>query len=303
MQAIIDVVLNNVNAITFPVSVSLSDRWRLFLEFNLILAVEMKLHFSKYHGTGNDFIIIDNRNNEVNLSMQQIERLCDRHLGIGADGLMILLHAAQHDFEMKYFNADGGEGTMCGNGGRCITAYAHHLGIISQRSRFLTIDGEHSGEILDQKGNTSMISVTLRDIHRIERNQNYYLIDTGSPHYVEFVEDMKELDTFNRGKLIRWDPRFQPEGLNVNFVKVKGEYLTVRTFERGVENITLSCGTGVTAAAVAADMENNETKTQYQIQTLGGELIVRFKKHNHSYQNVSLTGPVKHVFDGSIDLP
>ncbi|MCB2221902.1 MAG: diaminopimelate epimerase [Bacteroidetes bacterium] len=263
----------------------------------------MKLHFSKYHGTGNDFIIIDNRNNEVNLTKQEIKWLCDRHLGIGADGLMLLFHTIPFDFEMKYFNADGGEGTMCGNGGRCIVAYAHHLGMSDQRAHFLTIDGEHHGEILEQKDHISMIKVTLQDIHQIERNQNDYIINTGSPHYVKFVNSLEGMDIFNRGKEIRWDERFQPEGLNVNFVVSKAENLIVRTFERGVENITLSCGTGVTAAAVAADLKSNGTRNQYQIETLGGELMVRFEKQHNVYKNVSLTGPVKHVFDGSIEIP
>lgn len=262
----------------------------------------MEIRFSKYHGTGNDFIVIDNLNRQLDLTRDQLKMLCDRHLGIGADGLMLLLPSQKFDFEMKYFNGDGGEGTMCGNGGRCITAFAYQIGLIRNTTRFTAIDGEHCGEILGSEENQMKIKVTLRDISQIKQDANYFLVNTGSPHYVEIMDDPDGIDIFQRGKSIRWDPRFAPEGLNVNFVKVDGDKLLVRTFERGVENITLSCGTGVTAAAVAADIHQGQPRNEYHIQTYGGNLKVQFVKDNKIYRHVSLTGPVQHVFNGTIEL-
>ncbi|MEZ5146234.1 MAG: diaminopimelate epimerase [Bacteroidales bacterium] len=262
----------------------------------------MKIAFSKYHGTGNDFIIVDNRNGAFNLTKEQINFICDRHLGIGADGLMLLGTSTSHDFEMKYYNADGGEGTMCGNGGRCITAFARQVGIKAKEVRFLAIDGEHKGQVLDHNNNDFVVKVSLRNIFIINKYPGYFVIDTGSPHYIEFHDDPDQIDIYNQGKKIRWDDRFQPEGLNVNFVRQERNKLLVRTFERGVEDITLSCGTGVTAAAVAADLRLDTQNSEYFIHTFGGDLKVSFKKNGEQYHNVWLEGPVKHVFDGNIEI-
>lgn len=263
----------------------------------------MKLTFSKYHGSGNDFILIDNRTGTNHLSREQINYLCDRHLGIGADGLMLLMLSDKFDFEMKYFNADGGEGTMCGNGGRCITAFAKQCGQIKNKAEFKAIDGLHKSEILESNETGFQIRVSLKDVVKIKQQPDYFVIDTGSPHYVTFYEDLEKIDIYQEGKQIRWDKKFRPEGLNVNFVKKAGNHLTVRTFERGVENITLSCGTGVTAAAIAANVLDNNKNQSYDISTFGGTLTVSFHKEVNTYKNVVLEGPVKHVFDGTIELP
>ena len=258
----------------------------------------MNIIFSKYHGTGNDFIIIDNRSLKLKPSKEWIAKLCLRRFGIGADGLMLIENSKDSDFSMKYYNADGNEGTMCGNGGRCIVAYAHSLGIIKKITKFKAIDGEHSAEIIEHNETDCIVDLKMQDVDNINVYEDNYFIDTGSPHYVSFVEDLKNFDVFNQGKEIRYSKEFMPNGTNVNFVEVRGENLFVRTYERGVENETYSCGTGVTASAIAFSMKEN--KIPKNIITRGGELNVKFKKVGNSYSNIHLIGPASFVFKGEI---
>lgn len=254
--------------------------------------------FYKYHGTGNDFILADNREKNINLSKEQIAHLCHRRFGIGADGLMLLENAAGYDFRMIYYNSDGGESTMCGNGGRCITAFAKRLGIIASIADFVAIDGPHSAKICDN----GMISLQMNDVHEMNINEGYTLLNTGSPHYVKWVKDVKSTEIFTEGRKIRNQPEFQPDGINVNFVQLADGKLSVRTYERGVEDETLSCGTGVTAAAIATTGTKTGTfKTR--IDTPGGNLEVSFVKNSPtSATNVVLTGPAVFVFSGEIEI-
>lgn len=259
------------------------------------------INFTKYHGTGNDFIILDNRNQTVQFNQEEIARLCHRRFGIGADGLMLLLSSEGYDFEMQYFNADGGEGSMCGNGGRCITAFAFHLGLIEEHATFLAIDGTHNALITKSSDDYCQIQVSLNDVKNVKTaGTNKYIMDTGSPHYVEFTKDIKSVDVFSEGKRIRLDKQFQPAGTNVNFVEEKGSGLKVVTFERGVEDITLSCGTGVTAAAIAASAEKSDGHYTWEIDTQGGNLSVSFIKQNNHYTDIWLSGPAEKTYSGTI---
>ena len=252
--------------------------------------------FYKYHGTGNDFILLDNRDKEINLSTEQVAFMCDRHFGIGADGLMLLEHAAGYDFRMVYYNSDGRESTMCGNGGRCITAFAKSLGMIHNAARFVATDGEHTATIDDN----GLISLHMQDVKHINIQDGYTILDTGSPHYIVWVKDVKDIDVYYEGKAIRNQERFQPDGINANFVELNNGRLSVRTYERGVEDETLSCGTGVTAAAIAATC-NALGAFKTAIETPGGHLEVSFiKKTPTSAINVVLIGPATFVFKGEI---
>lgn len=261
----------------------------------------MKISFSKYHGAGNDFILIDNRLNKNELTKTQIAFLCNRHFGIGADGLMLLNKDKLFDFRMLYYNSDGNESTMCGNGGRCITAFASDLGIITDKAYFIAVDGEHTSEIIDNSGKENIIKLKMKDVSDFESCGNYFLIDTGSPHYVQFVEDLNNFDVYNKGKEIRNDFHIAPEGLNVNFVQILSDKLFVRTFERGVENETLACGTGATASALIYSQFNKSNHVD--IVTLGGLLSVSYeKKTDKCFQNIYLQGPAKFVFAAEIEL-
>jgi diaminopimelate epimerase len=261
----------------------------------------MKLNFSKYHGAGNDFILIDNRLNPFELTNSQIAFLCDRHFGIGADGLMLLSADRYYDFKMVYYNSDGNESSMCGNGGRCITAFASDLGIITQKAHFVAIDGEHTSEIIEDSGKEKTIKLKMSDVLNYDMFDDFYIINTGSPHFVKFVENVIDIDVYNLGKAIRNDQRFAPNGLNVNFVQIEDNQLFVRTYERGVENETLACGTGVTASALVFSNIKNVNKVD--IKTLGGNLKVSFeKKTDKCFQNIYLQGPAKFVFATDIEL-
>jgi len=262
----------------------------------------MKLSFYKYHGTGNDFILIDNRKIDIHLEEKTIAKMCDRYIGIGADGVMVLKPSDTYDFEMEYYNADGKEGTMCGNGGRCITFFANKIGIIKDKARFLAIDGEHKAEIKSINKSTAVISLSLTDVEKVENFGDYFLVDTGSPHYVQFVKDIDGVNILEKGKILRWDKKFQPEGVNVNFVEIKDEALIVRTFERGVENVTLSCGTGVTASAIAANVVLPGNRESFNIKTYGGDLKVIFKKETEYYTDIWLEGPAEKVFEGILEI-
>ena len=260
----------------------------------------MLVHFSKYHGTGNDFVLIDGRELDFPFHDQSlIKNICHRRFGVGADGLIILENSKEEDFAMKYFNADGKEGSMCGNGGRCITAFAHRLGLAGRDTRFEGIDGIHDASILPEE----VIRLKLSDVEGIRELEDGYLVNTGSPHFVRFVEDLENKLMNLEGKEIRHEPRFGPEGVNVNFAEVldSANTLFVRTFERGVEAETWSCGTGVTAAAISSYMRNKTDKITYRIITKGGELEVDYQvSEAYRFTEVYLTGPVSHVYDGTI---
>jgi len=259
----------------------------------------MKFIFYKYQGTGNDFIIIDNRNNDVSINNNKVKKLCDRRFGIGADGLMLLENHSELDFNMRYFNSDGNEGTMCGNGGRCLVAFAKHLDIIDDSTGFYSIDGKHLAKV----NSDGTISLEMQNVNEINLvNKNYYL-DTGSPHYVTFKDNVKDIDVYKRGSEIRNSEEFAPDGTNVNFVEIINDKLFVRTYERGVEDETLSCGTGVTASAISTSIHLNSDKNSYDIITLGGNLNVSFKKlDKNSYTDIWLTGPATFVFKGEIEI-
>lgn len=244
-------------------------------------------------------MIIDNREKTVSLSTEQIRFLCDRRFGIGADGLMLLELEPGIDFKMVYFNADGHESSMCGNGGRCITAFAKHLGIIGTEAKFLAVDGLHEAKINDRE-----VALKMNDVRQLEVGDDFFYLNTGSPHYVKFVEDLEHLDVYTEGRKIRYSDRFKAEGTNVNFVERRSDGLFVRTYERGVENETYSCGTGVTAAALVAGFKGWSTdKHSCRIQTPGGKLNVRFEKVLEStFYNIWLEGPATFVFKTELTL-
>jgi diaminopimelate epimerase len=266
---------------------------------NVILRVNKcpMIPFYKYHGTGNDFVLIDNRDKQVQLSTQQVAALCHRRTGIGADGLMLLENAEGYDFRMVYYNADGNESSMCGNGGRCITAFAQQLGIVSNKVRFVAIDGAHDA-IINPNGT---ISLHMQDVPNMDVHDGYTVLNTGSPHYVRWQRSVVETDVVAEGRRIRNLPEHGSNGINVNFVAIAGDKLTVRTYERGVEDETMSCGTGVTAAAIAATCHSLGQFTT-QIDTPGGQLTVTFRKDTPtSASNIVLTGPAVFVFKGYTD--
>lgn len=262
----------------------------------------MRINFFKYHGNGNDFIIIDNRSGEVDLSREQVAFLCDRHFGIGADGLMLLEARSSYDFSLKYYNSDGNESTMCGNGGRCMTAFANELGIIPNAARFLAIDGDHEAEILSKDGNTCLVSLKMKDTLPGEIFNDGYFIDSGSPHFVVFVADVKAIDVLSEGRRLRYDKRFEPGGCNVNFVEIIPGGISVRTYERGVENETLSCGTGVTASALITAFLGKGKPDSCFVETPGGEFKVSFHLSQGGFSGVFLEGPAAFVFKGGITI-
>jgi diaminopimelate epimerase len=256
----------------------------------------MNIHFYKYQGAGNDFVIIDNRSFPIQLSTAQIAFLCDRRFGIGGDGLMLLQSLPGADFEMVYYNADGNESTMCGNGGRCIAAFANHLGIVEKDMNFKAIDGMHQASILENH----IVALHMQDVASIEFEEDVTILNTGSPHYIKRVADVKQIDVFNEGRAIRNQDTFQPKGINVNFVAEDATGLTIRTYERGVEDETLACGTGVTAAAIASVKKNIGT-FEIPVTAMGGNLSVSFeKKTDNTAENIILTGPATLVFEGDI---
>jgi len=260
----------------------------------------MQVQFYKYQGTGNDFIIFDNRKNEYNfLNSDQIRRLCDRRFGIGADGLMLLNEKEGYDFEMKYFNADGGESSMCGNGGRCMTQFAYDLGIHRTTYKFLAIDGPHEAGI-DTEGS---ISLKMKDVNDVKRIHSDYVLDTGSPHYVKLVSDVMNFDVTKKGHELRYSKEYEKEGINVNFVEqVSDDKIIVRTYERGVEGETYSCGTGVTAAALIC-YHNENGFNEVEVKTLGGNLSVEFVRVEEGhFREIWLRGPVEKVFEGTTEL-
>lgn len=270
----------------------------------------MNLHFYKYQGTGNDFIVLDNREGHFSLDERIIAQLCDRRFGVGGDGLMLLENAPNYDFRMVYYNADGNESSMCGNGGRCLVAFAKKLGIFTQKTRFLAVDGAHEAVFLAD----NRVSLKMQDVQDVAMDGMDFVLNTGSPHFVRMVYDAKTVQVVQEGRKVRNSDRYKAEGINVNFVSRKGNGIVVTTYERGVEDETLSCGTGVTAAAIAAflyqkmaakkvhEYGNMTDEQQVEIETKGGALAVSFQlEPTGSLTNVWLTGAAELVFEGFLD--
>ncbi|WP_029034685.1 diaminopimelate epimerase [Salinimicrobium terrae] len=260
----------------------------------------MKLNFFKYQGTGNDFIMVDNRTSVLSKNdTTLINFLCDRKFGIGADGLILLEKPAKtgEDFEMVYFNADGNESSMCGNGGRCLVAFAKFLGIVSHKAAFTAIDGFHEAVI-----EKDLVGLKMANVDFISKIGNALFLNTGSPHHVIFSENVASIDVKKEGSAVRYSQQYNPQGgTNVNFVSStdKGNF-KVRTYERGVEGETLSCGTGVTAVALAAFHSGRTSSTTVKLNTPGGDLEVSFQALDDGYRNIWLKGPAKQVFKGEI---
>lgn len=258
----------------------------------------MKLVFTKYQGAGNDFVMVDNRDKNYFLSPTQIERLCDRRFGIGADGLIVLEQDLDSNFKMIYYNSDGRVGSMCGNGGRCVVAFAQQLGVFKDDCSFIAYDGLHRAKCLDG----GLVSLEMIDVCSLEKMNNAWVLDTGSPHLVIFKENINEINVKEVGAAIRNSADFLEHGINVNFVERKGDELFLRTYERGVEDETLACGTGATATAIAA-FEAGLIKTErVKVNVLGGQLEVSFSKQENLYVDIHLIGDAKFVFKGEIDV-
>ena len=257
----------------------------------------MNIQFYKYQGTGNDFVMIDNRQDTFEKNNTKlIADLCDRRFGIGADGLILLENHPKVDFKMVYYNADGNESSMCGNGGRCITAFANQLGIIKNSATFEAIDGLHHS-IIEKE----LVKLQMQDVKTVEKHQNYMFLNTGSPHHVQMEFDLEILNIKEQGSRIRYGAPYFNEGSNVNFVKkLKDDEFLVRTYERGVEDETLSCGTGVTAVALAMNYIGETEKSLIILHTQGGQLQVTFEKNGEGYKNIWLIGPAIQVFKGTI---
>lgn len=257
----------------------------------------MNLSFYKYQGTGNDFVIIDNR--ELNFPKENhalVRHLCDRRFGIGADGLMLLEVAVGYDFKMVYFNSDGHPSTMCGNGGRCLVAFAKKIGLVTDKAFFLATDGPHSAYF-----NENDVCLGMSDVLEVSKRNEAFFLDTGSPHHVQFVTDIASLDVKKEGAKIRYG-LYGAKGANVNFISEQSDVFKIRTYERGVEDETLSCGTGVTAVAISIYEQQPDQTLPIPIQTLGGQLKVNFTKRDRAYTDIILQGPAQFVFEGIFDI-
>ena len=259
----------------------------------------MKLHFNKYQGTGNDFIMVDNRDSTFpKKNIELINKLCDRRFGIGADGLILLETSEKYDFTMVYFNADGNEGSMCGNGGRCIVAFAKSLAVIDKETTFEAVDGLHYASIKN-----SIVSLQMINVEIVEEFENYLFLNTGSPHHICFNNEVETINVKELGAKIRYGAPYFQEGTNVNFAEqISDNSFKVRTYERGVEDETLACGTGATAVAIAANKSNKTTANSINLEVLGGNLEVSFIRKGDSYSNVFLKGPAEFVFEGNISV-
>ena len=266
----------------------------------------MQIKFNKYQGAGNDFIMIDDRVLQFPVSVALVNHLCDRRFGIGADGLILLRNYPNFDFEMVYFNSDGNLASMCGNGGRCVAAFAKQLGIKEEEYYFMAVDGEHRAFIKD-----GLVSLQMKNIDKVSKNGSDIVLDTGSPHYIRFVDQLTDLEVVKLAKEIRYNPEFNEKGINVNFVainKTSDYHIKLRTYERGVEDETLACGTGVVASAIAYFQESDHQKNiassnHIFVSALGGELEVDFDYDPQNlYNNIWLTGPAERVFEGGYNF-
>lgn len=274
----------------------------------------MKIHFYKYQATGNDFVVIDNRSGEYNFTKEQIGKICDRKFGIGADGLMLIEKHPSLDFNLQYYNSDGSQ-SLCGNGSRAAVRMASALGIVNGKTTFNAYDGEHKAELLSLE----IVKLKMNDVKSTSKAGEDFFINTGSPHYIKFVTNVKQYPVVEEGKKIRYSDAYKPGGTNVNFVELLPDNtIFVRTYERGVEDETLSCGTGIVAAALAASFKGYSSPVS--IKALGGELSVAFKTrqtgqavpetpekslqtgHGGTFSEIFLIGPAKLVFEGDLEL-
>lgn len=260
----------------------------------------MRFKFNKYEGTGNDFVMVDNRSDFFpKEDVKLIEKICDRRFGIGADGLILLENDFATDFRMVYYNSDGNESSMCGNGGRCLAAFAKNLGVIDNESTFIATDGLHHASILDD----GKVSLQMKEVNHVQIENDYVFLNTGSPHHVMMVDDLENLDVKTKGAQIRYSDLYGKEGSNVNFVKqISENHFALRTYERGVEDETLSCGTGATAAAIAMYDLGKTNANVVQIDVQGGTLKVAFTRENGIYKDVLLEGPATFVYEGEMEL-
>ncbi len=258
----------------------------------------MKVNFRKYQGTGNDFVIIDDRDHRFpDKRLDLITNICDRKFGVGADGVILIRNHAEFDFEMIYFNSDGSK-SFCGNGTRCAVSDCYSLGMIKRTTKFLSTDGIHEAEILEN----GIVRLLMHNVDKVETNGDDFIIDTGSPHYVTNVERLSDLDVVKSGREIRYSERFSKNGINVNFVEQCGNIVSIRTYERGVENETLSCGTGATAVALSFSIGIG-LESPVKVIVQGGELAVEFEKLDQNrFRNIYLSGPAEFVFEGQITL-
>jgi len=267
----------------------------------------MVINFFKYQGAGNDFIIIDNRNNIASsLTQKRVKELCDRNTGIGSNGLILLESDPLLDFKMVYFNSDGRQSSMCGNGGRCIMKFAHQIELIDKTASFSAVDGEHKAKITGKN-----VHLSMQDVNKINQIKNYnkltgistnsVFLNTGSPHIVNIV-DRLDIDFISFSKKIRYSEKYKEKGININIVKVQDQELDVRSYERGVEDETLSCGTGVTACAIASHFLGIIKTTNVKVNSIGGELFVKFSQQNLTYNNVWLIGPAEFIYTGEVSI-
>ncbi len=260
----------------------------------------METEFSKYHGTGNDFVMIDNRDGRFpKENAILVERLCDRRFGIGGDGLILLEDDKSSDFRMVYFNSDGREGSMCGNGGRCTVAFARQLGLIGKTTKFNAADGAHEA-VISESGD---ILLKMQDVSKMDINPDYIFLDTGSPHHIEYVKNLGDVDVKVRGAELRYGGLYGDAGSNINFAfQESADIFSVRTYERGVEDETFSCGTGAVAVAIASHATGKTKAENIEIRVLGGSLRVKFESKNGIYRNVVLSGPATFVYSGKISI-
>ena len=260
----------------------------------------MKISFSKYQGTGNDFVMLDNLNGQYDsLTIPQIQLICDRRFGVGSDGLIKINSHNSSDFEVEYFNSDGSK-SFCGNGARCSVAFAETLGVNVSDTSFLGIDGLHKAS-----KNQDVISLEMGDVSEIRKIENDFVIYTGSPHYIRFIDAINDLDIVQFGKQVRYSEEFKNDGINVNLVEiVDANNLIVNTYERGVEDETLSCGTGVTACVLAFAYQTQllgEHKVSVKVK--GGNLSVFFNQETlGKFTTIHLIGPGQFVFSGEINV-
>jgi len=260
----------------------------------------MQIKFYKYQGTGNDFVMLDNREGLFPKdNVQLVEKLCDRRFGIGADGLILLENHPDYDFKMVYYNSDGNESSMCGNGGRCLVAFAKSLNVINNETTFLATDGLHHATVLEN----SVVSLQMKDVDVVKIETEYVFLNTGSPHHVTLVNDIENHDVKTTGAAIRYSDLYGKAGSNVNFVsQISDNHFRLRTYERGVEDETLSCGTGATAAAIAMNAIGKTTSNAIDLDVEGGKLKVTFEKTHNGYEHVFLIGPATFVFEGIIEI-
>jgi diaminopimelate epimerase len=257
----------------------------------------MKVHFYKYQATGNDFVVMDNRDGKLSLAKKQIEKICDRRFGVGADGLMLIEKHASLNFNVEYYNSDGSQ-SLCGNGSRAAVHFASTLGLVNGKSTFNAYDGAHTAELLS----TGIIRLKMNEVKEVKSIGSDYFLNTGSPHYIRFVDDIHQYPVVEEGRKIRYSEAFKPGGTNVNFVQLLPDNtIYVRTYERGVEDETLSCGTGVTAAAIATSLKGYTSPVNIKVK--GGDLSVEFKSgQSGTFTEIFLVGPAKMVFEGDLEL-